>query len=264
MGQYYNTEYNLYNYYGNMADLGECKMKNAKCKMKNKSMQYKICNVQCAIKQQGFSLVELLIAMAIATVVGMAGYVIFSSSNWSYKVQEDVSEVQQSVRVATDRLAKDIRMAGFGLPDPPFSITIGTSVALTAPITVINSSTGFDTITVLGIGYEAGKLQRDATITGAGGIVCNDSGASCIHLSAPAEDSIDKFFNDTGTFQTTRINISLGGAQYIVLAAAGHNQANRQVTLRTPATLDRAYPDGTAVYIIQAVRYTIMTNDATA
>ena len=234
-------------------------MKNAKCKIKNKNknLQFTTCNLQFAIKQQGFSLVELLIAMAISIIVGMAGYVIFSSSNWSYKVQEDVSEVQQNVRVAMDRLAKDIRMAGFGLPDPPFSITIGTSGALTAPITVTNSSTGFDTITVLGIGYEAGKLQRDATITGAGGIVCNDSGASCIHLSAPDADSIDRFFNDTGTFQTTRINISLGGAQYIVLAAAGHNQANRQVTLGTPATLDRAYPDGTAVYIIQAVQYTI-------
>ena len=239
-------------------------MKNAKCKIKNKNLQFRICNLQFAIKQQGFSLVELLIAMAIATIVGMAGYVIFSSSNWSYKVQEDVSEVQQNVRVAMDRLAKDIRMAGFGLPDPPFSITIGTSGALTAPITVTNSSTGFDTITVLGIGYEAGKLQRDATITGAGGIVCNDSGASCIHLSAPSEDSIDKFFNDTGTFQTTRIHISLGGGQYIQLAAAGHSQTNRTVQLGLPATLDRDYPDGTSVFIIQAVRYTIVTNDATA
>src|SRR3989344_1640649 len=133
--------------------------------MKNKNLQPKICNLfrirRIAIEQQGFSLVELLISMAIASIVGMAGYVIFSSSNWSYKVQEDVSEAQQNVRVAMERLAKDIRMAGFGLPDPPFSITIGTSGALTAPITVTNSSTGFDTITVLGIGYEAGKLQRD-------------------------------------------------------------------------------------------------------
>src|SRR3989304_4216466 len=114
MGQYYNTEYNLYNYYGNMADLR--KMKNEKCKIKNKNLQSKICNLQFAIKQQGFSLVELLISMAIASVVGMAGYVIFSFSNWSYKVQEDVSEAQQNVRGAMERVSGDVRTAGFGLP----------------------------------------------------------------------------------------------------------------------------------------------------
>lgn len=210
---------------------------------------------------RGFSLVELLIAMAIAAIVGMAGFVMFSSSNWSHKVQEDISGAQQSVRLAMDRLAKDVRSAGFGLPDPPFSITIGVNPALTSPITITNSTTGFDTITILGIGYEVGTLDTTTAVVNCGnGVQANLSGANCIRLSAPAADSIDNFFNSSGTFQTTRVHISLGGSNYIQLAAAGHNQANRTLTLGSPATLDRSYADGTSVYIIQAVQYTIATD----
>ncbi|GEM_PF-446639 len=223
---------------------------------------YKMQDIRYRRDDKGFSLVELLIAMVIASVVGIAGVSIFSSSNWSYKTQEDITEAQQNVRVATDRLAKDIRMAGFGLPDPPFSLTIGTGT-FTSPITVTNSTIAPDTITILGIGYEAGTLDTTTAIVNCGnGVQANNSGANCIRLSAPATDSIDRFFNGAGAFQTTRIHISLGGARYIQLAAAGHNQANRTLVLGTPTTLDRSYPDNTPVYIIQAVQYTI-ANDLT-
>ena len=230
-------------------------MKNAKCKIKNKNknLQFTTCNLQFATKQQGFSLVELLIAMAISIIVGMAGYVIFSSSNWSYKVQEDVSEVQQNVRVAMDRLAKDIRTAGFGLPDPPFSLTIGTGT-FTSPITVTNSTTAPDTITILGIGYEAGTLQSTGGCT-------NGSGTNLICMNTA------DFFSNAGVYQPTRRYISLNGTTFIELssAAGDHvNAAQGSMRLSSPATLYRNYPDGTPVYIIQAVQYTIVINDATA
>jgi type IV pilus assembly protein PilW len=224
---------------------------------------------------KGFSLVELLIAMVIASVVGIAGISIFSSSNWSYKTQEDITEAQQNVRVAADRLAKDIRMAGYGLPDPPISITFtglpatfvgqaGGSITLTSPITVTTSGGvgAPDSLTILGIGYEVGTLDTTTAVVNCGnGIRANNSGANCIRLSAPATDSIDRFFNGAGTFQTTRIHINLGGGQYYIqLAAAGHSQTNRTLQLGLPATLDRDYPDNTPVYIIQAVQYTIVAD----
>ena len=246
-------------------------MKNAKCKIKNKNLQSKICNLQFAIKQQGFSLVELLISMAIASVVGMAGYVIFSSSNWSYKVQEDVSEAQQNVRVAMERLAGDVRTAGFGLPDPPFSLTFtglsttfvgqsGNSITLTSPITVSNSAAVPDTITILGIGYEAGVLENDANDDGIeDNNSCNGAGDGLICLGSA--NSANNFFTGSGpyTYETNRRYISLNGAAFIELANA-QTDANRSagmLSLGTPATLDRNYPDGTSVYIIQAVQYTI-------
>jgi len=229
---------------------------------------------------KGFSLVELLIAMVIASAVGLAGISLFSSSNWSQKTQEDVTEAQQNVRVATDRLAKDIRMAGYGLPDPPFSLTFtglpatfvgqsGGDITLTSSITVNNSSTAPDTITILGIGYEVGTLDTTTAAVNCGnGFQANMSGANCIRLSAtaavPATETIDKFFPG-GSFNSNRKYISLGGARYIELAAAGQGgQASRTLTLGTPATLDRSYPDGTPVYIIQAIQYTIVSDTSIA
>ncbi|MDP2681568.1 MAG: PilW family protein [Deltaproteobacteria bacterium] len=231
---------------------------------------------------KGFSLVELLIAMVIASVVGLAGISIFSSSNWSYKTQEDVTEAQQNVRVATDRLTKDIRMAGYGLPDPPFSLSFtglpttfvgqsGGNITLTSPITVTTSGGAGapDSLTILGIGYEVGTLDTTtAVVNCVNGIQANISGANCIRLSAtasvPAADTIDRFFPG-GAFNSNRMHISLGGAKYIALAAAGQTgQATRTLALGSPSTLDRDYPDGTSVYIVQAVQYTIVSDTSIA
>lgn len=203
-----------------------------------------------AVGQEGFSLVEIMAALAVSTIVLMAGYVVLESSNHSYNVQEDVSEAQQNVRMAMERLVKDVRMAGFGLPDPPFSLTIG-GQTLTAPVVAANSSAGPDTITLLGIGFEAGKLSNP----GNADPTCNGSGDSFICLGLPASGSIDNFFDGT-VFNTNRIYINIGGGRFIQLANGGHNKANRKLQLFAPATLDRDYADNTPIYIIQAVQYT--------
>ena len=233
--------------------------------MKNKNLQPKICNLfrirRIAIEQHGFSLVELLISMAIASIVGLAGYVIFSSSNWSYKVQEDVSEAQQNVRVAMERFAGDVRTAGFGLPDPPFSFTFTNLSAtsptlpnpLTSPVTVTNSTTGPDTITILGIGYEAGELSGT-----------NASGQIYICYEKTTND--EKLIGADSKVVPNRQYISVGGAIFITLdtnstdTGTCNGAGTAKLPLSLPATLDRAYQAGTVVYIIQAVQYTIATD----
>lgn len=223
--------------------------------MQNAKMKMKICNLQCAIDQRGFTLVELLIAMAIASVVGMAGVAVFSSSNWAYKLNEDVAEAQQNARVAMERLSKDIRAAGFGLPDDPSQINISMGgTTWTSPITVTTSGgTGNpDSITILGIGYEPGKLAGGA-INCPDATVPNKNNSTCIRLSAASD-----FFSG-GAFDTDRKYINIGGAKYIELANSGHDSTNRILVLGTPDKLDRDYAVDTPVFIIQAVTYSIGT-----
>lgn len=220
----------------------------------------------CPMNNKGFTLVEVLIAMAIASVIGMAGVSLFSSTNWAYKFNEDVADAQQNVRISSDRLVKDIRVAGFGLPDPPFSLSFsGLSATptalltpLTSPITVSNSSTGPDSITILGIGFEVGTLSKGSNTD------CNDSGKGKICLGSAG--NANNFFSGSGpyTYQTNRRYISLNGTTFIELATT-QTDADRLVgklTLGTPSTLDRDYRDGTQVYIIQAVNYSIDTDTA--
>lgn len=64
-------------------------------------------------KEAGFTLVELLVVMALGTIV-MAGLMTtFTTQHKSYLVQDDVAEMQQNLRVAMDLISGDIRSAGY-------------------------------------------------------------------------------------------------------------------------------------------------------
>jgi type IV pilus assembly protein PilW len=70
--------------------------------------------------QSGFSLTEMMIVLAILGVVLAAMYNTFTHQQKSYSVQDNVSVMQQNVRVGLDYLVKDIRMAGYIPEDIPF------------------------------------------------------------------------------------------------------------------------------------------------
>ena len=62
---------------------------------------------------QGFSLVELLVAMAITLVVMTGVYQVYVTQQDSYLLQEQVAEMQQNVRTAKYIITREIRMAGY-------------------------------------------------------------------------------------------------------------------------------------------------------
>jgi len=62
--------------------------------------------------QAGYTLVELMVAVALTGIVTIAIYKSYISVSVGYDVQDQVVEVQQNARVAMDRMVRDIRMAG--------------------------------------------------------------------------------------------------------------------------------------------------------
>lgn len=192
----------------------------------------------------GFTLTELLVAMAMAIVVGMAGYVVFQTSNRSSVAQTNVSDAQQNGRVAMDRMAQDIRSAGFGMPNPPFSLTIA-SQTFTTPMALSNSASAPDGLTILGGRFVGGTLNQ-------GGLAaCNGEMDAFICLS-PA-DLAANFFTGA-VFNANRRYINVDGTQFYELATAGHVLATGQLQLNG-ATLARDWPDGTRVFIVEAFTY---------
>ncbi len=204
--------------------------------------------------KKGFTLVELMIGMVISSILAMAAYVVFLSSDWSYNVQEDVSEAQQNVRVALDRVTKDIRTAGFGLPDPPFNLgfdtdaTAGDDLFLTSSMTYNNNNNAPDQITILGIGFQAAILVEQANGE-------NLSGANYICVDDDAN------FLPGGAFDTNRRHISIGGTLYRELTAVPGTACSAGWQLTLANSIDRDYPDNTRVYIIQAVQYSVVGNN---
>jgi prepilin-type N-terminal cleavage/methylation domain-containing protein len=63
-------------------------------------------------RSQGFTLLELLIGVAVFGIVMVAVYSVFSSANRVYASQEQIVAAQQEARSALEILGREIRMAG--------------------------------------------------------------------------------------------------------------------------------------------------------
>ncbi|MDY0220203.1 MAG: PilW family protein [Desulfobacterium sp.] len=70
----------------------------------------------------GFTLVELLIAMAISGIVMAGVMTAFLSQHGSYLVQDNVVEMQQNIRAAMELITSEVRMAGY---DPSGNASAG-------------------------------------------------------------------------------------------------------------------------------------------
>ena len=66
-----------------------------------------------SLRCQGFTLVELLVVLALVSIVMTAIYSVFIHSNRVYISQEEVVAAQQEARSALDILGREIRMAGY-------------------------------------------------------------------------------------------------------------------------------------------------------
>jgi prepilin-type N-terminal cleavage/methylation domain-containing protein len=76
-------------------------------------------------KTRGFSLVELLIAMALGLVVLAATTQLFKSGMDATRLVTQSSEMNQNVRATLNLVAKDVSMAGSGLPSGGLALPYG-------------------------------------------------------------------------------------------------------------------------------------------
>jgi len=67
--------------------------------------------------EAGFSLIEVMSALVILAIAMTAVFATFISQQKSFTVQSRVAEMQQNLRQAVEYIARDIRLAGYGVPD---------------------------------------------------------------------------------------------------------------------------------------------------
>jgi prepilin-type N-terminal cleavage/methylation domain-containing protein len=97
-----------------------------------------------ARRQRGFTLIELMVALVVSSLlVGMI-LSIFSRMSIAYREQAQVAQVQQLLSAARNMLTLDAKQAGFQMSDG-FRIATDT-VNLQSPVRVINSATGPDQV----------------------------------------------------------------------------------------------------------------------
>ena len=64
----------------------------------------------------GYSLIELMVSMAVMAIIGSQLLLAFSTQYESYIEQDQLARTQQDVRILTDTILSELRMAGFMLP----------------------------------------------------------------------------------------------------------------------------------------------------
>lgn len=85
------------------------------------------------LNKQGFTLVELLVAMGISAVVMAGIYTVYSSQQKSYVAQEQMAAMQQNLRAAIYFMEREIRMAGY---DPTREVVGGAGIQTAGPNTI--------------------------------------------------------------------------------------------------------------------------------
>jgi type IV pilus assembly protein PilW len=98
--------------------------------------------------KSGFTMVELLVALCLSSIVAMAIYKSFGAQQKVYNVQDQSVEMQQNVRIALDLMVKEIRMAGC---DP-----LGSSGA-----TIVSATSNSLNFTLDITGGEADSIDND-------------------------------------------------------------------------------------------------------
>lgn len=69
-------------------------------------------------REAGFTLIEVMAALAILAIAMTAVFATFTSQQKSFTVQNRVVEMQQNLRQAVEYMTRDIRLAGYGVPAP--------------------------------------------------------------------------------------------------------------------------------------------------
>ena len=91
---------------------------------------------------RGFSLIEVLISVAISSIIITAIYQLFHSQQSSYLVQDQVAEMQQNLRAGLFLMTKEIRSAGY---DPTSSGNFGFVTDFAAPNDILTTNINYAT-----------------------------------------------------------------------------------------------------------------------
>jgi type II secretory pathway pseudopilin PulG len=109
-----------------------------------------------AMNSKGFTLVEVLISMAITIIVMGAVFGLLTRGQRSFEREPQVADLQQSARTALDMVSKDVLQAGSGLP-PEFPSFTPKDV----DPTVGDQGANPDVIEIVGASQPTGQLHFD-------------------------------------------------------------------------------------------------------
>jgi len=121
-------------------------------------------------RARGFTLVEMIVVMAIMSVIMMAVVSFFIPIQRSALIQTDLGDVQNNLRLALDRVTQDFRVAGFLTAGPAIS---GYTLSGATP-NIVSDPTDTLVINTRTIAGRYGRIETPPADTGAFQFVLHD------------------------------------------------------------------------------------------
>lgn len=129
-------------------------------------------------RSRGVTLVELMIAMVISTIVLLGVATVYSSTKRSYKVQEEMARLQENARYAFNVMSRDIRGAGFVGCNPTLTSLLDSNDDALFDFQAGVEGWEFDaTGTAPGDNYTITSLTNTGAASNWGGVDWDNSGA---------------------------------------------------------------------------------------
>lgn len=202
------------------------------------------------VKEGGFTLVELLVAMAMLAGVLAAVFSIVNLQNRSVNVEEEVMDVQQNLRIGMEAVSKDLRMSGFmisGTANPVGSIGNGTGVNGTDVLT-LNTASEAGTYARVAASLSTSLIPgTPVTLTvGSGTEAAAFEAGDIVRVLNPAsqDQTVSMSFTVTGVNTgTPSISIDPSGTGASILFQAG------DIIARTSASAPDTFPN-TILYCV--------------
>lgn len=112
--------------------------------------------------QKGFTLIEMLIAVLLSGILVIVIYQFFDFQKKNYTLQDQLTEMQQNLRVGMDALSRDLRMGGYGVPSAtsPSAIVKITSATNNSIAYLVNYSDVYSQLSTTGTGTSLSVASR--------------------------------------------------------------------------------------------------------
>lgn len=194
-----------------------------------------------SIGQMGFTLIEMMIGMALGVIVVAAAFTILTTTSKALRANEQVVGAQQNLRMAMELLTRDIKMAGFGNP----GVTVGNCTYPIVPNdqTPTGVDSGADSVQVLvpttrTTGTNRWTLSAATPSSGVSQITLQPGAVADMVTSGLAASSY----------------ISIGGSATAQVTAFNAGASTISVSIPPPLW----FQQNDQVYLLQCIRYQVV------
>jgi prepilin-type N-terminal cleavage/methylation domain-containing protein len=177
---------------------------------------------------RGFSLVEVLVALLLTGILTAAMFRVYINQHHAWMIQDSVIDMQQNARTAIDELTRQVRMAGYGLPN--------------GMTPLMGYNTNPDTIVLFYKTANCDAPIEHAMPNPSAELRCDGHDVSCFHVNQRAY-IYDPTLESGEFFTITQVQTS-----------SSHIQHNT-------TTLSRSYPQGSIIMYVAQVQYYIDRTD---